>query len=101
LSALSINSDILCARIFPLLLLIQKLSPPHKKNRDKNPHRKATPGRWRISAATIKQAIAILHQGKYRHAAKLNRAINKKEMMNFIDEFILTISLLSVLASTL
>ncbi len=45
------------------------------------------PGFCGIRAATKKATTAIDHQGKYKHAATLNKAINTIETMNFIKEF--------------
>jgi hypothetical protein len=67
-----------------LLLLIQKLNPPHNKNNARKPVKKLLPAPCGINAATINATIAILHHGKYRHAAKLNSIIRIMETMNFI-----------------
>ena len=65
--------------------------------------KKALPGFCGISAATIKATTAILHQGKYKQAAKLNKAVSSIDVKNFIVvliylflKFIVAITFLSV-----
>lgn len=64
LSIFKMTSDTLCARIWLLLLLIQKLNTPHSKNNAMNAERKLIPVLCGINAATIKETMAILHHGK-------------------------------------
>ncbi len=49
-----------------------------------NADKKLTPAFCGISAATINATIAMLHQGKYKQAAKLNKAVMIMEIKNFI-----------------
>jgi hypothetical protein len=86
LSVLKINMDTRLAKIFSLLLLIQRLNPPHNKNSATNPDRNETHGFCGISAATTNATIAILHQGKYKQAQKLNSRMIIVESVNFIGE---------------
>jgi hypothetical protein len=65
-------------------LLIQKLNKPHNKRIATNPAKKLTPARCGITRQTINATTAMLHQGKYKHAAKLSKAISIMEIINFI-----------------
>ena len=56
-----------------------KLITTHKINMERKPEKNARSGCWGIKADTINPTIAILHHGRKRHAAKLNKAINKRE----------------------
>ena len=78
------SMDILPAKMCSLLLLTQKLNPPHNKNNDLKPVRKDLPGFWGINTATINAAMAILHQGRKRQKPKLNRAVRIREIKNFM-----------------
>jgi hypothetical protein len=56
----------------------------HNKKTPANPAKKALNGLCRIKMETIKAHTAMLHQGRYRPAVKLNNAVSKIETMNFI-----------------
>ena len=71
-------------------MLIQKHKIPHNKNKAINPVTKEATGVWGIRAATKKATIAILHQGKYKHAQKLKSMVRIIEIVNFIKSFVIT-----------
>ena len=50
----------------------------------RKPARNDFDGGCNINAETINAAIAMLHQGRYRPAAKLNKAVSNTEIRNFI-----------------
>lgn len=58
--------------------------PPHNKKREMNADKKDFPGCCGTNNVTANDAIAILHHGRYKHAAKLNKAINTMERKNFM-----------------
>jgi hypothetical protein len=59
-------------------------SNPHKTNRATNPAKKADNGFWPSNRATINAAMAIDHHGRYKQAIKLNAAISKVDIINFM-----------------
>jgi hypothetical protein len=64
------------------------LNPPHNNKRPKKPERKAHRGFCGINRTTINETMAMLHQGKYKQAQKLNNIMSKVVIKNFI-KFIL------------
>lgn len=82
--------DTFLASIWWLGLLFKKESTVHKIPTDKKPQKKAIKGRCGINATTIKQVMAMIHQGRKRPAAKLNTAINIKEDKNFIVMYLIS-----------
>jgi hypothetical protein len=56
----------------------------HKKNKAKKPARKEKSGFCGINAATRNAAIAIIHQSKYNPPAKLNNAVIRNAVKNFM-----------------
>jgi hypothetical protein len=74
-----------------LLVLIQKLSIPHNKNKAINPVKKDTIGVWGISRVIKNATIAILHHGKNKQALKLKRIIKRIDVVNFIFEDLLSL----------
>ena len=54
------------------------------KNKAANAVRKDLPGFCGIKAATTNAAMAMLHQGRNKQAAKLNKMVSIKEIKNFI-----------------
>lgn len=54
-----------------------------------------------IKAATTNAAMAILHQGRNKQAAKLNKMVSISEMKNFIVESLLVDWFSSLLVSLL
>jgi hypothetical protein len=84
LSVLKIKSETRWARMSLLLVLIQKHMTPHNKNNAINPVTKEACGVCGIIAATKNAAMAILHQGKYKHAQKLRSMVRIIEIINFI-----------------
>lgn len=91
LSIFKSTIDIFCASACPFALLIKKLNAPHNIKSAVKPAKKLLAGACFITAATIHAAIAMLHQGKKRHAAKLSKAVNKTAVKNFIVNIILII----------
>lgn len=74
-----------------LLMLIQKHKIPHSKNNAINPVTKEATGVCGIRAVTKNATMAILHQGKYKHAQKLRSMVRIIEIVNFIRSFIITL----------
>jgi len=69
------------------LTSIQKARPPHNNSNAKNPAKKAFHDLWCINSAVINAAIAIVHQGKYMHPIKDNKAVTISATINFIKYF--------------
>ena len=67
-----------------LLVLIQKHKIPHNKNNAINPVTNEANAGCGIRAATKNAAMAMLHQGKYKHAQKLRSMVRIIEIINFI-----------------
>ena len=84
LSILKRSSETRCANIWSLLVLIQKHIIPQSRNKAMKPVKNDTNGVCGINAATTQATIAMLHQGRKRHAQKLKRIVSTIEMMNFI-----------------
>ena len=88
LSVLKINKETRWARIWLLLVLIQKHKIPHNKNKAMKPVKKDANGVWGINVAIKNAMMAMLHQGKYKHAQKLKRPVRIMEIINFILIFL-------------
>lgn len=87
LSIFKINKDTLCASIWLLLLLKNQANDPHNKNNAIKPARKDLPGFCGINADTKNAATTIDHQGRYKQAATLSKAISNMETKNLIIQF--------------
>lgn len=66
-------------------LLFQNANPPHKTNREKKAQSQASHGFCGIKTATIKAAMAMLHQSKKRPKANANKAVRIIVIIGFIN----------------
>ena len=67
-----------------LLISIIVACIPHKRNKARKADVNAFNGSCGINAETMKAAGAMIHQLKYRLAAKLSNAVSNRQLINFI-----------------
>lgn len=64
--------------------LTSNANTDHKPNKARKPVAKEVAGRCGIRMEIIPATRAMLHQGRYKQAAKLSSIINVKETRNFV-----------------
>jgi hypothetical protein len=63
---------------------MNQAKPPQAKNKAAKPATNEVNGFKGMANATIKATIAIAHQGRYKQAAMLSKAVSIKTDKNFI-----------------